>query len=180
MNTAVSIENHIPDVHRLFGAVMDVTTNPYSTAHGPGHWKQVAEVGTWLLTAETDPTVVFLFAMFHDSMRENDHDDPDHGLRGARLANELEGTYFSLSSEQKGLLEIACVRHTDGDTIFNPTIGTCWDADRLTLPRVGYTVNPELLSMDKSHDLIWDAEGLVFSEETKSWSELRETYARSR
>jgi len=33
-----------------------------------------------------DPDVVFCFALFHDSMRFNEFDDPEHGRRGGELA----------------------------------------------------------------------------------------------
>ncbi len=36
--------------------------------------------------------------------------------------------------------------HTFGLCSDDPTVGVCWDADRLHLPRVGTTVDPELIS----------------------------------
>jgi uncharacterized protein len=44
------------------------------------------------------------------------------------------------------LLEEACIWHTDRDFSDNPTIGTCWDADRLDLGRVGMIPNPKFMS----------------------------------
>ncbi len=44
------------------------------------------------------------------------------------------------------LLEEACIGHTDRDFSDEPTIGTCWDADRLDLGRVGMIPNPDLMS----------------------------------
>jgi hypothetical protein len=40
----------------------------------------------------------------------------------------------------------ACVRHTDGETTTDPTIGCCWDADCLDLDRVGIKPEAEYLS----------------------------------
>jgi hypothetical protein len=35
----------------------------------------------------------------------------------------------------------------------DPTVGACWDADRLDLPRVGVTVDPRLLSTAAARNL---------------------------
>ena len=40
------------------------------------------------------------------------------------------------------------VEHTDGTISDDPTIGCCWDADRLDLPRVGMQPDPALLSTE--------------------------------
>ena len=44
------------------------------------------------------------------------------------------------------LLAFACEEHTNGGIGPDPTVGVCWDADRLDLWRVGSVVNPALLS----------------------------------
>ncbi len=36
-----------------------------------------------------DAELVLLFALFHDSQRLNEYEDPEHGLRGGRLAQEM-------------------------------------------------------------------------------------------
>src|SRR3990170_8853244 len=107
-----------------------------STLHGFGHWERVADnVGA--LAAETggaDLEVALLFALFHDSMRENDGFDPEHGRRGGALARELlEG----LASARLDLLAAACDGHADGFVSLDPTVGVCWDADRLRVPPGG-------------------------------------------
>jgi len=106
--------------------------------HGPDHWRRVERNG--LLLAEStgaDIVVVRLFALFHDSKRENEFSDPDHGRRGATYAKKLRNIHFQISDLQFDLLETACVWHTEAIYHQNPTIGTCWDADRLDLGRVG-------------------------------------------
>jgi uncharacterized protein len=40
----------------------------------------------------------------------------------------------------------ALARHSSGVVSQEPTIGTCWDADRLHLPRVSIQPRPELFS----------------------------------
>jgi hypothetical protein len=86
---------------------------------------------------------VGLFAIFHDAMREHDGEDPDHGLGGANLAAELRAAgRLDLSDTQATILAQACELHTSGATNADPTIGTCWDADRLDLIRPGVRPRP--------------------------------------
>src|SRR5512141_1377120 len=58
-----------------------------NSIHGPNHWQMVERNGL-LLAKETgaNEIVVRLFALFHDSRRQNEGTDPDHGHRGAQLA----------------------------------------------------------------------------------------------
>ena len=97
-------------------------------------------------TPGADPAVVFLFALFHDCMRLNDGRDPLHGPRGAALAGELRGCAFDLGDTEMALLSFACEEHTNGGVGSDPTVGACWDADRLNLWRVGIRPDPRLLS----------------------------------
>ncbi len=105
--------------------------------HGINHWCRVLETGDRLakLTG-TNLKVVRLFALFHDSRRMNDHRDPDHGARGAALAAKMNGSLLALSPSELALLQDACTRHTMGFTETDVSIQTCWDSDRLDLPRV--------------------------------------------
>jgi uncharacterized protein len=87
-----------------------------------------------------------LFAVFHDSKRMNEFDDPHHGQRGVEFAKQLRGELFEIDDEGFSLLYTACSAHTD---LFNSpdiTIGTCLDADRLDLTRVGIKPDPEYMS----------------------------------
>ena len=90
-----------------------------------------------------DETIVTLFSIFHDCRRENEHIDDGHGLRGADLAITMRGIYFDLSDNSFEILINACANHTDGQPTSTITIATCWDADRLDLPRVGIIPDPE-------------------------------------
>jgi uncharacterized protein len=112
--------------------------------HGPKHWKQVEKNGL-MLAKETgaDETIVKLFSIFHDSRRENEKIDNGHGTRGAELAKSMRGSYFDLPDDAFEILIDACANHTNGEQTSNITIATCWDADRLDLPRVGITPGPE-------------------------------------
>jgi uncharacterized protein len=117
---------------------------PYrSTLHGPPHWRRVERNGLVLASRTgANVAVVRLFALFHDSRRENDGWDPRHGARGAEHARELRGIAYDLPDEQFELLHYACVWHTEGTAHENVTIATCWDADRLDLGRVGVIPDP--------------------------------------
>lgn len=110
---------------------------PHSV-HGPDHWKRVEQNGLWLATQTgADILVTRLFAWFHDAKRENEYTDPDHGRRGGEYASSLRGKLFDLDDASFDSLIQACTWHTDGEFSTDPTIGTCWDADRLDLGRVG-------------------------------------------
>jgi uncharacterized protein len=112
------------------------------SVHGPTHWNRVEKNGLEL-AAETgaDETVVRLFAILHDTCRLNDDKDLGHGPRAADMLGTLIGILLTLDPHRLVLLEQAIRHHTDGLTSDDPTIGTCWDADRLDLGRVGK--NPE-------------------------------------
>lgn len=118
-----------------------------SLDHGVRHWKAVAATGLALAakTPRADPELVLAFALFHDSQRLYEYHDPEHGARGARLAEELLDA--RLPDFVRGeTLAYACLLHDDGLTSENATVGVCWDADRLQLPRVGVQVDPKYLS----------------------------------
>lgn len=132
------------DFKRLWGIVIGQFPLGRHSIHGPRHWKQVEKNGL-MLAEETgaDQTVIRLFALFHDSRRENEHIDNGHGIRGSELAKTIRGIYFDLPDDSFELLINACANHTDGKPTTNITIATCWDADRLDLPRVGIIPDPE-------------------------------------
>ena len=119
---------------------------PPRGVHGVGHWARVLENGRKLAEATgANVAVVSLFAVFHDSRRENDGEDPGHGGRGAELAADLRGRLFDLPDADFELLYRACERHTGGRTDPDVTVLTCWDADRLDLGRVGVVPAPKYL-----------------------------------
>jgi len=95
---------------------------------------------------DADMTVVRLFAVFHDSERWNESTDPEHGFRAADLALRLHGDLFEVTQLQLDVLLYACQHHNAGFTSDDPTIGCCWDADRLDLTRVGISPRPEFMS----------------------------------
>lgn len=115
--------------------------------HGPFHWRRVEQNGLWLPTRTgADTLVIRLFAWLHDAKRENEYTDPDHGRRGAEYATSLRGKLFDLDDSAFESLVFACAGHTDEQFSPDPTIGTCWDADRLDLGRVGMIPSPDYMS----------------------------------
>ena len=59
------------------------------------------------------------------------------------LAVQLQQRYFHLDDAGMELLVDACRRHTAGLLDAEPTVHTCWDADRLDLLRVGIPPRPD-------------------------------------
>lgn len=118
--------------------------------HGPDHWRRVERHAISLVEHNGGNLVVVrLFAAFHDVCRESDGGDHEHGARGAALAAQLHGDLFHLSDVDFDLLRYACVWHTAGQLSDDPTIGACWDADRLDIWRAGLT--PEAQYMSTAH-----------------------------
>ena len=123
--------------------------------HGIAHWGRVETRGLALcrLTG-ANPKVVVLFSIFHDSCRENEYTDPLHGTRGARLAEQLHGKLFTATDAEMSLLIDACIRHSDGHLEADITVQTCWDADRLDLPRVGIRPLAKYLCTDSAKKML--------------------------
>ena len=145
-----------PIVH----AILEDYALPWDGTHGVSHWARVLENGL-RLTQETGANleVVQLFAVFHDARRVNEDFDLGHGIRGAELASIFRGDWFNLPDADFDLLYAACAGHTEGETVGNITIQTCWDADRLDLGRVGICPEPEKLCTDAARQLIKWADG---------------------
>lgn len=139
----------------LFKELSNVFELDLMSVHGPAHWMRVRKNGLMLapLTG-ANRKVVELFAVFHDSCRDNDWTDPHHGPRAAALAEYYfyEEKMLMCSEEELQLLMAACEGHTYGGVNPHETIGTCWDADRLDLPRVQIIVDPDLLCTDVAKD----------------------------
>ena len=108
--------------------------------HGPQHWQRVEAFGLRIAESSgADLTVVRLFALLHDSCRLDDGRDLDHGPRAAEMLDRIVPSVFALDRHRLELLRQAIRLHPSGLTTEEPTIGTCWDADRLDIDRVGIT-----------------------------------------
>ena len=122
--------------------------------HGVSHWERVERNGLLLATPECDVTVIRLFAYLHDSCRENDGYDLEHGPRAALMMESLRDSLLKdLSDEQFSLLQQACRQHTSTRSTGNPTIDACFDADRLDLGRVGIQPDPEKMATARGKEM---------------------------
>lgn len=129
------------------------------TDHGSAHWEQV-EINAISLVNKTpgaDMLVCRLFAIVHDCCRENEMCDPDHGWRAFTFFSEnFKKWNLNLTNIQYVTLALAVRRHNDGITSDSPTVGCCWDADRLDLPRVGMIPSKKLLSTQAAKNFLWN------------------------
>jgi uncharacterized protein len=115
--------------------------------HGVPHWGRVRVHGRTVgRMVGANLLVVELFSFLHDSCRDDDGFDQDHGKRAAQWAQSLQGRYFDLAESELRQLAHAIRHHSDGGIHADVTIQTCWDADRLDLGRVGIRPHPKFLS----------------------------------
>ncbi len=139
------------NIRRIVDIIIHQHSLPVDGIHGLSHWARVMEYGTKLAELNNaNLKVVQLFALFHDSRRVSDGQDPEHGLRGAEFAASLQGALFSLDRDDFELLRFACMYHTDGLVDADITVQTCWDSDRLDLGRVGIIPNPDYLCTESA------------------------------
>lgn len=146
----------------IMTAILSGYALPFTGIHGPRHWGRVLENGLRLAALTgADTKVVELFAVFHDARRENEGTDPHHGRRGAELAGRLR-PQLDLTDGQFEQLEYACIHHTEGLRQGQPTVQTCWDADRLDLWRAWIVPQAQRLCTEAAQD-----------EDILAWSRVR-------
>lgn len=118
------------------------------SVHGPQHWATVERTAAQLARdSGGDVEVARWFGPFHDAARQSDGHDPAHGARAAELVERYRAV-LPLSAAQIDVLKAACRDHEKGGTSSDPTIGACWDADRLDLIRVGIIPRRAYMSTD--------------------------------
>lgn len=129
-----------------------------SKIHGFAHWTNVyLNVCELCKKTNADPLVCKLFAFIHDSKRENDGKDPEHGKRAASYAEKLYNeNKLPVTKNQLDKLINACFYHNEGTTSIDPTIGTCFDCDRLDLLRVGIIPNVKYFSTQAGKEAIFN------------------------
>ena len=99
--------------------------------------------------------------------------DPGHGRRGAELARRLLAGVLDAAREE--LLFRACRDHTDGYQTEQPTLGVCWDADRLNLRRVGIRPDPGYLSTAAARKPELIARAETFHDSEYEWDDLADS-----
>lgn len=137
----VMLENMV-FAHNLNRALEHYQLDPEGL-HGYKHWMSVWVNCMRLHSDKLNPDMELcaLFAAYHDCRREDEGDDPGHGYRSVSAVAPAD-----LESERMAKLTHAIAHHPEGDTSDDPTIGVCWDADRLDLHRVGTLPNPMYMS----------------------------------
>lgn len=135
-----------------------------SSIHGVSHWQTVERNGAYLCQFNSaDLEVVRLFALFHDSKREDDYRDLEHGPRAETYLREIR-ELVPLKDAQFEFLCIACRTHTTGQIPENETIATCWDSDRLDIGRVGIKPKEKYFSTTEAQRIVRENEFSVLSE----------------
>lgn len=136
-------------LHHLAARVLGTYRLTLNGFHGPAHWLRVRSNGLALAAATpgADVQVVEVFALFHDGWRENEDRDPQHGERAAAqvTAFAAEGA-LPLTPGQVETLVAACAGHNHPQVSADPTIGCCWDGDRLDLSRLDRRPRADRLS----------------------------------
>jgi uncharacterized protein len=140
-----------------------------SQIHGPAHWSRVRRFGALLAEREALPQAardcVEIFAWVHDLAREHDGGGNEHAIDGADYIDQVVPAVFgALLPDQTETLRAAIRYHSDGMTaqqasragllpgvawqqeLLIATVGCCWDADRLDLPRVGIVPEARFMS----------------------------------
>lgn len=111
--------------------------------HGISHWRRVYQNAQLLAKVYGITSEVFeLFALLHDSKREDEFEDENHGKRAALFAKELiKSGNITLSCEDKKRLLFACSNHTKLNkraNLYNDIVVQIYlDADKLDIGRVG-------------------------------------------
>jgi len=128
--------------------------------HGPAHWSRVLENTKKISEYYNFQSPVFeLFAILHDSQRENENSDPYHGPRAAKWIQENRNNFKSLQNltEDEFLtLKYACDSHST-PIKFSPSyiIDICHDSDRLDLGRVGISPCASYMNTNYSKSLCY-------------------------
>jgi uncharacterized protein len=140
-------------MRRLLEAIISQYRLPLNGTHGISHWARVLENGRRLAPVTgAEIRVVELFAILHDSQREREGGDHDHGPRAAEYASRLRAM-IDLTDSEFGMLLEACDCHTRGaKSNADVTVLTCLDSDRLDIPRVGMQIRTDLLSTAAARD----------------------------
>lgn len=141
---------------------LDCGMDPDDPLHGIPHWKEVAALGAAIATKEkVDPLVAQAFGILHDCCRMEDGEEPEHGPRAANWIMSHREIKKLLGRERALIVADACEVHTLPFANSNTAIGSCLDADRLTLYRVGRSPKPILLSTASARDFANSQTGIL-------------------
>jgi uncharacterized protein len=139
-----------PDIWTLLDDAKASAPLATSSIHGERHWHEVARVGLQIArrVRNVDPYAILLFAMFHDSRRESEEEDPGHGRRGADALRAAFSPLGLLPPSAERAIAACALHDIDHVERHDTTIGSCHDADRLLLGRVGVEPDSRFLMTD--------------------------------
>jgi uncharacterized protein len=168
-----------------------------SRLHGSPHWRDVSRVALALAIHEpgVDLAVGLRFGLLHDAKRLHDGDDAEHGPRASEYVWQLHHLgVLGLDREQTLTLASAVAHHTTAMPThkapkkslvvprkFSTTETVCFDADRLTLHRVGIEPSADFLFTDTAR--LPDApewSRALLSGSDRSWSQILSDYIHRR
>jgi len=139
--------------------IKDLKINLYGD-HGIKHWERVYK-NTKILSDyyKVESEVFELFSILHDSKRENEYRDEEHGLRASLFTKQLlDKGLIVLNIEDSNRLLFACKNHTikdKNDSLYKDLIvQICFDSDKLDLGRVGIYPDSKRMFTSYSKQLI--------------------------
>ncbi|OUV22096.1 MAG: hypothetical protein CBC55_04690 [Gammaproteobacteria bacterium TMED95] len=159
-----ALESALSLKQRYGSGLVDIVTSQYEERlspnglHGCRHWERVLINGLLLEQVLPDyvcADTIYLFALFHDSKRMREGEDPGHGARGAAFFNECVDKGLITFREHLGApnanevianVSRACTRHSENLFDDEPHVAACFDADRLDLERVSIYPDREKLN----------------------------------
>ena len=144
LNNSAFINNNPFQSHSLlFEKVSNEFALSLEGIHGVKHWIQVYHYTQFLAKSYNIESEVFLlFSLLHDSKRENEYEDIEHGIKAARSIEAYQNQgLILLSNEDTERLIFACANHTKADKSHplyqDLVVQICLDADKLDIGRVG-------------------------------------------
>ena len=127
------------------------------TTHDVEHWDRVAKFGRLLFKEGADIDVIMPFAFLHNSERENNVYDEEHGLRASKQIDIIRETELkNLNDRQIAKLKRACELHTIKHRTGDMTVDICFGADRMDLLRIGIMPSPERITTKQGTDFVSD------------------------
>lgn len=144
------VVSHMSDIEKTFEGHITYYNSPL---HGISHLREVSSLAGRIAELNgIDVETAQIAGWLHDCGRKNDFPGRRHALDSAALARPLIAQYYPHLDID--LICDAIARHADGMTTHEPLAGTLWDADRLTLRRLGVPIMTRFLSTDAAKRLL--------------------------
>jgi uncharacterized protein len=123
-----------------------------SWLHGTAHLREVALLAGYIASQSgADMESAMVAGFLHDCGRVDDGGGNRHAHDSACQALAILQKHFPHLDADRLCDTIRC--HADGKVTDDPIAGAVWDADRLTLERLGYGVREDMLSTTEGRRL---------------------------